>query len=144
MPIWVLAADSSHAQILQANKRKGPLTPVEAFAHPESRLKNQDLKTDGPGRTFDSGGQGRHAVEPEVDAHEMEANRFAHELCAHLKEKALAGAFKTLYILAPPAFLGKLRACLDENVRKRIAGEVSKDVARQSAEEIRGKLPEYL
>ena len=144
MPIWVLAADSSHAQILQADKRNGPLSAVEAFAHPESRLKKKDLKTDGPGRSFDSSGQGRHAVEPEVDAHEMEAIRFAQELCGHLKEKALANAFKTLYILAPPAFLGKLRNCLDENVKKRIAGEVAKDVAKHSPEAIRKKLPEYL
>ncbi|HFE48035.1 MAG TPA: host attachment protein [Chromatiaceae bacterium] len=144
MPIWVLAADSSHAQLLQAEKRNGPLLAVEAFTHPESRLKNSDLDSDGRGRSFDSAGQGRHAVEPQVDSHEMQAVRFAHELCAHLREKALEKAFSRIYILAAPGFLGKLRDCLDDNVKKRISGEISKNVARESPEAIRRQLPEYL
>ncbi|WP_457676494.1 host attachment protein [Thiolapillus sp.] len=141
---WVLAADSSHARILQADNRATPLVLVEELEHPQARLKNSDLYSDEPGRSFDSGGQGRHAMEPEVDAKSEEARRFARELCEKLRQAALEGRFEKLYVLAAPAFLGILRECQDDNLKSRVAGEIPKDVARQSPEEIRAKLPDFL
>ncbi len=141
---WVLAADSSHAKILQADNRATPLVVVEELEHPQARLKNSDLYSDEPGRSFDSGGQGRHAMEPEVDAKSEEARRFARELCEKLRQAALEGRFEKLYVLAAPAFLGILRECQDDNLKSRVAGEIPKDVARQSPEEIRAKLPDFL
>ena len=141
---WVLAADSSHAQILQADNRATPLVLVEEMEHPEARMKNTDLYSDSAGRSFDSGGQGRHAMEPEVDAKSTEAQRFARTLCAKLRQAAAEGRYENLYVLAAPTFLGMLRECLDDNVKGRIAGEISKDVARQTAEDIRRKLPDFL
>ena len=141
---WVLAADSSHAKILQADNRATPLVLVEELEHPQARLKNSDLYSDEPGRSFDSGGQGRHAMEPEVDAKSEEARRFARELCEKLRQAALEGRFEKLYVLAAPAFLGILRECQDDNLKSRVAGEIPKDVARQSPEEIRAKLPDFL
>ena len=141
---WVLAADSSYAKILQADNRATPLSLVEELEHPEARLKNGELYSDDAGRSFDSGGQGRHAMEPEMDAKSVEAQRFARELCEKLRQAAVDGRYEKLYILAAPGFLGILRECLDGNVKSRIAGEVAKDVARQSPEEIRKKLPDFL
>ena len=141
---WVLAADSSYAKILQADTRAAPLVLMEELEHPEARKKNSDFYSDGPGRSFDSGGQGRHAMEPEVDAKSVEAQRFARELCVKLRQAAVEGRYEKLYLLAAPEFLGMLRDCLDDNVKSRIAGEVAKDVARQSPEEIRKKLPDFL
>ncbi|BAO43602.1 host attachment protein [Thiolapillus brandeum] len=145
MPIsWVLAADSSHAKILQADNRATPLVLVEEMEHPEARMKNADFYSDNAGRSFDSGGQGRHAMEPEVDAKSTEAQRFARTLCDRLRQAATDGRYDKLYVLAAPAFLGILRECLDDNVKGRIAGEVPKDVVRQTAEDIRKKLPDFL
>jgi len=141
---WVLAADSSYAKILQSDGRTAPLNLLEEREHPGARRKNADLYSDSAGRSFDSGGHGRHAMEPGTDAKTTEAQRFARELCEKLRAAALQGEYEKLYILAAPAFLGILRECLAENVKSRIAGEISKDVARQTAEEIRDKLPDFL
>lgn len=141
---WVLAADGSYAKILQADGRSAPLTLLEELEHPEARMKNGDLISDSAGRSFDSGGQGRHAMEPQTDAKSAESQRFARGLCDKLRQAALQNRFEKLYILAAPSFLGTLRECLDANVKGRIAGEVAKDVAKQTAEGIRAKLPDFL
>jgi protein required for attachment to host cells len=141
---WVLAADSSHAKILRADNRVGPLVAIEELEHPESRMKDTELYADEPGRAFDSAGQGRHAMENEVDAKKEESLRFAKQLCEKLRQAAVDKAFDKLYIVAAPAFLGELRDCLDDQVKSRVAGEVAKDVVKQSPEEIRQKLPDFL
>jgi protein required for attachment to host cells len=141
---WVLAADSSHAKIFQADNRATPLVLIEELEHPEARLKNSDFYTDGAGRSFDSGGMGRHAMEPEVDAKSEEARRFARELCEKLRQAALDNRYEKLYVIAAPAFLGILRDCQDDRVKSRVAGEIAKDVTRQAAQEIRAKLPDFL
>ncbi len=141
---WILAADSAFAKVLRTEKKKGPLEPVREFEHPESRMKDGELYADQPGRAFDSGGQGRHAMENEVDAKKMESLRFAQQLADMLKTAAEEEQFHKLYILAAPTFLGELRDKLDDSVKAKIVEEIPKDVVKQSAEEIRKKLPEYL
>ncbi len=141
---WILAADSAYAKILRTDKKKGPLELVKELEHPESRMKDSELYSDQPGRAFDSGGQGRHAMENEVDAKKMESIRFAQQLADELKKAAREEQFHKLYILAAPAFLGELREKLDPNVKAMIKEEIPKDVVKQMPEEIRKKLPEYL
>ena len=141
---WVLAADSSYAKILQSDSRTAPLNLLEELEHPEARMKNGDFYSDEAGRSFDSGGQGRHAMDPGTDAKTTEAQRFARVLCEKLRSAALQNAFEKLYIIAAPAFLGFLRECLDESVKSRIAGEIPKDVAKHAPEDIRNKLPDFL
>lgn len=141
---WVVAADSSRAKILAAEKRNGPLTEVEDLVHTEARLQEQDLKSDTRGRAFDSGGQGRHAMEPRNTAKQQEAIRFAKQVCDTLTSAHGEGRFEKLYIVAAPTFLGLLRDCLNSVVQSKIAGEVSKNLATHSPQDIRGHLPEYL
>lgn len=141
---WVLAADSSQAKILRADNRVGPLVIIEELEHPESRKRDIELYSDQPGRAFDSAGQGRHAMENEVDAKKEESIRFARSLCEKLRQAANEKSYDKLYILAAPAFLGELRDCLDHHVRSLVAGEVAKDVVKQNPEEIRKKLPDFL
>lgn len=141
---WILAADSAFAKILRTEKKKGPLELVREVEHPESRMKEGELYADEAGRAFDSGGQGRHAMENEVDAKTMESIRFAQQLADMLKKAAEEEQFHKLYILAAPAFLGELRDKLDGNVKAKIVAEIPKDVVKETPEDIRKKLPEYL
>ncbi len=141
---WVVAADSSRARILAAGKRNGPLEEVEDLVHTESRLQEQDLKSDTRGRAFDSGGQGRHAMEPKNSAKHQEAIRFAKQVCDTLTTAQGEGRYEKLYIVAAPSFLGLLRECLNPVVQNRIVGEVNKNLATHSPQDIRGHLPDYL
>ena len=142
--VWIVAADSSRAKILESPNRVGPLTAVQDLEHPESRLKNRDLSADGPGRSFDSAGQGRHAMEPETEAREVEAARFARQISRLLREQSDHGRFDRLVLAAPPEFLGLLRDSLDKPVRDKISAEVIKDIATESPDDIRKHLPDFL
>ena len=76
MSTWVVAADSSRARILSAEKRAGQLVELEAMVHPEARLHGQELLSDAPGAAFDSGALGRHAIGGKIDVKQQEAIRF--------------------------------------------------------------------
>jgi len=142
--VWVVTADSSRATILESPNRVGPLTPVETLEHPEARLKNSDLYADDAGRSFDSAGQGRHAMENEIDAKQVEAIQFARTLAAFLREKSLAGAYDKLVLAAAPQFLGLLRDNLDKTVRDKISVEADKDLTQMDAGKVRASLPDFL
>ncbi|GMQ96551.1 MAG: hypothetical protein BMS9Abin15_0224 [Gammaproteobacteria bacterium] len=141
---WVVAADSSRARIFSAETAKGKLVEVETLAHPEARLHGQDVTSDAPGTSLSSKGGGRHGVGGEHDLREQDDIRFAKRVCDTLKSADNRGRFGKLYILAPPAFLGILRERLSGAIRSKIAGEINKNVAVHSLDDIRSHLPEYL
>ena len=99
-------------------------------------LSDAEMKTDGPGRTFDaSGGAGRSAYE-EVDFHQLEEDRFAQETAEMLKRWALRNDFESLIVVAPPRTLGELRKHYHKEVEKRLAGEIAKDLTGHPVEQI--------
>ena len=101
---WVIVADSARARVLEAESANGPLTEVDALVHPASRLHPQKITSDLPGRSFDRGGQGRHAMESQVDPRRHEQVRFATELAHYLGTARTEGRFERLVIIAGPAF----------------------------------------
>ena len=129
---WVVVADASRAEIYMRQKRHSPLEVVQNLAEPRARAKEQDLTADGPGRTFDSGGQGRHALEPGHGAKEHLQTTFAHRIAGLLESGRKAGRYKHLIIVAAPALLGELRATLGEATRTLVAAEYAKDLAGHS------------
>ena len=99
-------------------------------------LKDSEMKTDGPGSTFDaSGGAGRSSYE-ETDFHQLEEDRFAHETADMLKRWALRNDFESLIVVAPPRTLGELRKHYHKEVEKRLAGEIAKDLTGHPVLEI--------
>jgi protein required for attachment to host cells len=64
----------------------------------------------------------------ETDFHQMEEDRFAHDMTTMLKDRALANDFETLIIVAPPRTLGELRKHYHKEVSQRLAGELAKDL----------------
>jgi len=59
---WFIVANSTRARVIAITGRQGQPTEIAAWVHPESRLHEQELTSDLPGRSFDSHGQGRHAA----------------------------------------------------------------------------------
>lgn len=141
---WVLVANSSLARILAAPTATGGLEELECLSHPASRLRDQDIASDRPGRTFDSLGPGRHGKAPEVTPREQEAIRFAEQVAARLRAAHAAGDFDRLAIVAAPRFLGLLRERLDPQVGKAIVETLDKDLGMLSPAQIRARLPARL
>ena len=141
---WVLSADAGRARIFSADGPKAPLRPLQQLISPEARLREQDLTSDRPGRSFDSFGAGRHATEPSTRAGDQAAKRFANDIARHLKQGRDKGAFDRLIVVAEPRFLGLVRKAIDPDTAKMITLEVAKVVSKASAESIREHLPERI
>ncbi|WP_394754398.1 host attachment protein [Crenothrix sp.] len=140
---WILVANSTHARIFTADTPSSALEEIGDLAHTEGRLYTRELTTDLPGRV--KGGQSsRHALEQPTDPKKHEADIFAHQLAEHLEEAYNANKFKQLLIIAEPSFLGLLRQCLPEHIKKQVCLELDKNITLQSAADIRKHLPEYL
>ncbi len=140
---WVVVADSGSARIFTADSPLGPLVEFADYAHPEALVNERRLVSDRAGRTTDSHGRS-HAYESEDSPQEHEFKAFARLLGEEICLARAKGEFDHLFLVAPPQFLGMLRASLDAETGKRIETELSKNLVGLSAAEIRARLPESL
>jgi len=128
---WIVAADTSRARIFVSDKPVSDLLEIQTLSHPEARLHEGDLISD--------------TTEGEPHEHkQVDADRFAAHVCATLEAGRKSGEFDKLYLVAAPNFLGKLRKHQSSGIKQLLAGEVDKNLAARSPDEIRKQLPEYL
>jgi protein required for attachment to host cells len=141
---WIVVADSSAARFFGADEPTGPITELEAMAHPEGRMPARELTSDLPGRAFDSAGQGRHAMESEVGPREQSAIDFAHLIARRIEKARVGGEADRVALVAPPDFLGLLRKALTAPAKRMVVYESDHNYVRLSPREIRERLPERL
>lgn len=144
MSICVLVADSSRARILLAENGGAALTEQQDLVHPESRLREQDLVSDGSGSGRDSGGQGMHSMGHENSAHLKQAEDFAREICAAIDRLRNTGELHRIYLIAPPRFLGTLRATMSKPDAALVCSEIDKNLVTHDIADIRAHLPRRL
>lgn len=133
---WVVVADASRAEIFSRTKRRSPLEAVQLLEEPAARAREQDFDADAPGRSFDSGGQGRHAMEPEQSGRERLREDFARRIGDELEAGRLTNQFNRLIIVAAPAMLGVLRGQLGDPTSALVRMEIDKDMTGQAPEAI--------
>lgn len=141
---WVLVAESSRARVFSIDSPTGPLHEIHAMVHAESRMHEQELTSDLPGRDANPGSGAHHAVEPEVSPKEYEAQVFAKQVIGYLEQARQKGRFEKLVIAAAPKFLGHLRAEMGGPLAALVDKEVDKNISQESPERIRELLPEWL
>lgn len=140
--IWVVAADAGRARFFRAAESDGHLKELDDMLDPDSRSTAAELQSDRLGHVRNS--RGSHSLEQRPSLHEAEALAFARRVGHRLVEARRRGDFQRLYLAADPKFLGLLRAELDAPTRRLVAGEIDKDVSRESADAIRQRLPGIL
>lgn len=139
---WVLIADGMHARVLCQQAPGGTLTamPDYELSAPTVKGFSRDLKSDRPGRAFDTGSGQRHAMEPRSDPHRREKTVFAGRVAALLNKAADRNEFQRLVLVAPPRMLGALRSELDVRTRALISCELARDLVHTPV----GELSEHL
>ncbi|MBK1735752.1 hypothetical protein CKO15_10775 [Halorhodospira abdelmalekii] len=144
--VWVVAADAARARLFSSAQRTGKsLEELATWVNPELRVPSRELTTDRPGRTFDSTGEGRHALADPTDVKEVESERFARELVKRLEQAYHEHKFAHLVIAAAPHFLGLIRQQLPRTLRAAISVEIDKDICHlERPEQIRSHLPDFL
>lgn len=140
---WVLVADKSKARIFTVADPRGALQDEAVLEHPEARDREQTLASDRPGRSFDSKGQGRHAMGSPVEPDRQETIRFAKQVADHVEHAHNAGHCDRLLLVAGPPLLGLLRGKLGAVSGLKIS-EIEKNLGQYDAVEIRKHLPERL
>ena len=137
MKLWILICDASRARVFSASCTGGPLLEVEGFVHPKSRLKDADIMSDRPGRVRTGlGGRSATAMPPHTDPKDVTAADFAAELVRVLERAREQGEFDLLALVAPPRFLGLVRAGLDEHTCERVVSWVDKELTLVNAQEL--------
>ena len=90
--------------------------------------------SDHPGRV--AKGAGRRSAVEISDWHELEESRFVRQVAA-AAERLLRGEHATsLIVVAPPRALAELRSAFHDDVKRRIIGELDKDLTKHPIGEI--------
>ena len=144
MSICVVVANSSKAKLLLAENSVSPLVEEGEYGHPESRLREQDLVSDGSGSGNDSGGPGMHSMGHEQEARKREAEAFAREMALEIEKLRRKTDLRKIYLVAPPKFLGLLRDSINKQCQDLVHGEINKDLVSHSSEDIRAHLSKQL
>lgn len=142
-PTIVLAADRVRARLFESSEDDQELTEFETLVHPQSRQLSQELVSDAPALNAGAGYPKSSAMQAS-SPHELEAEKFAHEIARCLDGLRRHDRLGRLYLLAEPRFLGLLRGALDDATRNLVTGEVHRHMTDVSAQELRAALPSKL
>ena len=143
---WIVIADGMHARILRQDRRGAPLAPAldQELYEPAAQGFSRDLRSDAPGRGFNSGSGARHAMEPRTDPKAHEKHLFARRVAELINDAAMRKTFDQLVLVAPPKTLGELRTQLAEKARKLVIGEIDRDLVKTPVPDLPGHLSEVL
>lgn len=141
---WILIANGAQAYILLNDGPGHGVKPLNEFAFKAPHISNQEINADRPGRSFDSHGEGRHAMEPATDPQRNETRKFAAMLVGVLEEQHKKQAYDRLILVAAPATLGDLRDKLPQALKTIVSGEIAKDLTHIPIHEIEPHLTGFL
>lgn len=141
---WIVVANNTQARFFTAETESSPFTEIAALTHQEGRLHDREITADLPGRHKGEVGAGGHAFEQATDPKQHEAELFARQVVDYLETGHNEGKFSQLLLVAEPSFLGLLRNHLSEPLKKLVIYELDKNIATETAAEIRVHLPDYL
>ncbi|MDX5360537.1 MAG: host attachment family protein [Alphaproteobacteria bacterium] len=133
---WVLVSDGGRARVFENDGPDRGLTELTDLAREADLEPSRDIMADRQGRTFDSAGPGRHAMERPTDPRELEEERFLDETLEIVAGHARKGRFDRLIIAAPPRALGHVRKELPRELSERLHADLPKDLTKASIVEI--------
>jgi protein required for attachment to host cells len=136
---WVVVCDGAKALVLEntGDLNSPKLKTVKVFEQKD--LPTHDLGTDAPGRSFNSLGNARSAVE-QTDWHDQAEKVFLAQLAHHLDGAVSSGKTKSLIMVASPRALGMIRSAYSHALKGAVRVEVDKDLVKMPVLEIKKHL----
>ena len=141
---YVLIADGARARLFVVEEGTADLKPALGQEFIGTNLPSREIASDRPGRSFDSAGSGRHAMEPPTDPHRHAERVFAQEVAAVLENARRKNEFQDLVVVAPPKALGDLRREFSDALRDRVTAELHKDLTKVPVHDLASHLAEIL
>jgi len=132
---WVVVCDGRKALILEnaGDEKFINLRPKEVREHPDAPTREQGASP--PGRSFQSVGRARSAVE-QTDWHDEAERGFLRALVERLNAAVEAGETEAVTMIASPRALGMIRPVYSTVLRQKIVQEVPKDLVNRTTDEI--------
>ncbi len=128
---WVVIADAASAKVYAGDELLEELHHVRDVAHPSHGAMP---------------GAGHNAKQAHHDPHIVGEERYARAVAEVVNEAAGKHLFQRLVLVAPPHFLGDLRAELSTTVTKGLVGSIHHDWTkvppRELAARVRKELPQ--
>jgi protein required for attachment to host cells len=134
----IVVADSGHVRYYINNGPQDGLHQVGSDDH--MVIKTSAMEDSERGRTKNMQMPGRMAYESSSDPRNLEKQDFLHEVAVTVNEAARRNDYDQLVIAAPPQSLGMLREAIDNTARKKIVGEIAKDLTKENEQ----TLPAYI
>jgi len=131
---WVLVADGARARIFVKGHDKLDNAMGQDFVG--ENLRESELGTSKPGRSYESSNPTRHAYQPRTDWHQYQKHLFAKELCNVIEKANENAEFDELIIISPPKTLGDIRGNLSKHTLPKITAEIPKDVTKLTEHEL--------
>ncbi len=141
---WIVVADGARARVFVNDGIGKGLSERPDLALATDSRRNRDIQADRPGRTFDSAGEGRHAMEPRTDPHQHDEREFIRDVVDRLNGFAQRGAFERLVLVAAPRALGDMRQLMPKPLSARVVGTVAKDLTKAEPADIETHLEDIM
>ncbi len=136
----ILVADQAEAIFYDAAALDKAPKEIGRISDPTAHLHDRDLVSDRPGRSYESVGGARHAIERENDPRHRQAVLFARRVARRLDEARRKDEFDGLVVVAGPPFLGLMREELPRLTRARVVHEIRKDLVHSPVAALREHL----
>jgi protein required for attachment to host cells len=143
---WILVAHDAGARVFESRGPGKGIDLVETIEHPEGRMRDRDIDSDRPGRSFrkDSGDPRRAAMSRKEGPHDRAVSNFARALTDKLQQARMENQYERLVLVAPPRLLGLLRSSLDGPTAQLVVGSLDKDLASSKEAELIEHLGEVI
>ena len=141
---WILVADGARARlVVNDHSAKGYKQVIEMDFIADNRPSHA-MGTERLGRTHDSAGSARHAMQPPSDPHREEKRHLAQRVAEFLEEQRQKKAFERLIVIAAPQALGDFRDRFSSPLQSMVVEEIDKDLTMFSLHELQDKLPDLI
>lgn len=131
----IIIANTNSCRIYDYQKSHNSLSLIKEINHPENKLKNQDLVSDGPGH-YKSGTTGRGAFSPRTEPTDVNFDNFAREMAVGLDEERNKNDFKELVVIMPAQMEGLFLHHLNKHVNALITKRMQKNIMHLSEHEL--------
>jgi len=132
----VFVGDGRKALFLRnEGDEKFPNLKTEAvFEHenPSTHLQGSDR----PGRVSKASHSSQRSAVEATDWHELEESRFVRQVAGAAERLIRSEQSTQLIVVAPPRTLAELRTAFHDDVKRRIIGELDKDLTKHPVDEI--------
>ena len=126
---WVVVCDGAKALVLvnEGDTKILSLKTIRIFEQEDPATREQGA--DAPGRTVNSIGSARSAVE-QTDWHDQAERAFLVRLARYLDAAVTGGKAATIIMVAPPRALGMIRPAYGHALKAALRAEIDKDFVR--------------